>query len=186
MALADHFLPAISSVGMYQPEEFDRTRAFILLAHAEVEMFLERSCLSVLNTAHSQWLYDFRPRTALMAVLAFARPEPVPMAKARGQSSLLVAVDRARIAYGDGVYNNHGVKESSVLSLVLPIGVRESELDGTWLIDMDTFGAQRGAVAHQSAAVQTPPDPRDTVDLVARVIVGLWRLDYRLRKLSEE
>lgn len=186
MALARNFVPEISPVGMYQPEEFDRTRAFVVLAHAEIEMFLERFCLAVLNRAHSQWLLDGRPRTALMAVLAFSRPEPVPSSKPHGQSSLLVAVDRARVDYGNRVFNNHGIRGGDVLSLVLPIGVRESELSSAWLIDMDTFGAQRGAVAHQSAAVQTPPDPRDTLDLVDRVLMGLWRLDYRRRQLTEE
>ena len=42
---------------------------------------------------------------------------------------------------------NHGVRERNLMRILLPIGVRESDLDPVWVGEMETFGIGRGVIA---------------------------------------
>ncbi len=74
----------------------------------------------------------------------------------------------------------------NLLRLLLPVGVRESDLDPTWVADMETFGIMRGIVAHVSAkAVKSPPDPVNARNQVQKAVAGLSDIDDLLAKLAK-
>jgi hypothetical protein len=52
-----------------------------------------------------------------------------------------------------------GVKVKDLKKLILPIGVRISDLDATWITNLDNFGKLRGDVAHKTVGVLQPIDP---------------------------
>ena len=70
--------------------------------------------------------------------------------------------------------------------LLLPLGVRESDIPSGFLADMTTFGAKRGDLAHRSVGARVPPNPVDTNRLIIQLILGLRRLDRRLLDLKDD
>ena len=57
-------------------------------------------------------------------------------------------IDQAQTQFIQNLQNNHGVREKNLKTLILPTGVELSDLDSTWIADLDDFGKQRGEVAH--------------------------------------
>ena len=82
---------------------------------------------------------------------------------------------------------NHGIRERNVLKLLLPVGIREIEIESAWLATIDGFGNNRGTTAHQSAKKpQTIPDPKSELETVKAILKGLVPIDRRLSELQEE
>ena len=73
-----------------------------------------------------------------------------------------------------------------LLGLLLPVGIRESEMPGGFLPETYPFGAHRGDLAHQGVGAQTPPDPVDAIERVTRIVVALRQLDRQLLVLKAE
>ena len=78
--------------------------------------------------------------------------EIVRLAKARSRvkDSINEVIDIAQKQFISNVRGNHGVKEKNFKRLILPLGVEIDELDGTWLTNLDNFGASRGETAHKT------------------------------------
>lgn len=187
--LKDTFLPAIDPTGTYSRSDYDRVRAFRLLTHAEIEAYLEDVCVSAASQVAAAWQADSTARSTLLALLAFSDgvakvpPDVMPT----GQSLIRSRVEGAKDQYTKyAKTENMGVKEKQLLRLMLPLGIREHEIGATLAADLNTFGTQRGDHAHQSIAAQVPPDPGDTLVLVARIVWGLRRLDIRVQALGAE
>jgi hypothetical protein len=167
------FLPAIKP--SYSLREYDRTRAYLVLCHAEVEHFLELRASGVVTQAKAKWDADGRARSPLLCLMGHYHKE-LPV-----RTPISARLQHAIKLFEGHVGSNHGVKEINVLRLLLPIGVALTDLDPLWLADMETFGTLRGSVAHTSArAVSTPPDPNQARLLVGRVISGLESVDASL------
>jgi hypothetical protein len=77
---------------------------------------------------------------------------------------------------------NNGVKAKDVLRLLLPVGVKETDMGSTRLQHMDDLGELRGRVAHHGnpPEAQAPVDPHDALDDLTRVLPTLCRLDTRM------
>ena len=187
--LRRRFVPAYSDTGTYSPEQYDGVRAFMILCHAELEHALEQMCVATIDRATSEWLLDSRPRQAVLALLAFSpgvSADP-PKEVQAGPNMIRGLVQEAKKRYTTmAIRTNHGLREANILGLVLPVGIRESDMDTGWISDMDSFGAIRGTAAHTASSATTPPDPRDTVDLLERLLFGLWKLDVRLLALRAD
>jgi len=82
---------------------------------------------------------------------------------------------------------NHGIKERNVLKLLLPVGIREHEIETAWLATIDSFGSDRGTTAHQSASKpQALPDPKSELETVKAIVKGMIPIDRRLAELRAE
>lgn len=84
------------------------------------------------------------------------------------------------------IEQNHGVKEANILALLLPIGIDSDDLDPTLIATMNTFGEQRGLVAHSSATSYRtiqPPDPATELSRVQQIVQGLSRVDELINNL---
>ncbi len=187
--LRSSFLPKPDPVGSYSSSDYDRTAAFLLLAHAEVEWFIERRCLDIASMAVTNWTIDSAPRSTLVALAAFSHAggqSGLPDPGRSGPPQIREVIDEAKKAYSYVVNNNNGLKEENLLKLLLPVGLRESQFPSGFLADMNTFGTNRGDHAHKGIGARTPPDPVDALKLVTRVVLGLRRLDVQLLKLRSE
>jgi hypothetical protein len=188
--LRDIFLPdEPEPTGSYEPAIYDRVRAFILLCHAELEDYLEQVAISVLNDAKAKWDLDGVARGALLAVLAFSKNRVTlpPGAVTPGPSTLRQVVDDCVAGFANDIFrSNHGIKEENVLALLLPVGIRETDISTTWLASMSSFAATRGSHAHRSASATTLPDPFDTLTNVIALAEGLRSLDLKLIGLRNE
>jgi hypothetical protein len=171
-----HLLPRSKTT--YSPREYDGTRAYLLLCHAEVEHFIEERAKAIARNALTLWMSDRRPRKPLMALLTMYE------GKFTMTDTLATRLNKTVVAFEFAVGNNHGVKEDNVLSLLLPVGIDKTDLDPLWLNEMNTFGTRRGIVAHQAAhAVRSPPDPDVSRAMVGRVLTGLEDVDGLVRPL---
>ena len=68
-----------------------------------------------------------------------------PAVHTLGQATVSQIIGSSATAYGNtNVQQNHGIRTKNVLSLALPVGIFESDLDAAWLTEMDAFGVDRG------------------------------------------
>jgi len=189
-ALEDALLPdAQDPAGNYPPEQVERTRAYLVLAHSEFESFLERSCRRTALTARAK-VSAGKPSQVAIAVASYydsgAVPPPSSWTDAtntqRSQIALLERVVRCFDAYEETVTGNNGIKQSSLVKLLAPLGVDLGALAEARLLECDGFGEVRGNLAHGKA--QQIIDPFSEKATVDRLEVFFADLDKHLAGLS--
>lgn len=189
--LRRHTLPAeFDQTGSYSPRKIDRARGFRVLAHAEIESCLEDLAGETVDAAYKGWWLDQQPRTTLISLMAYCErnfPSREALAEDGGHDM------RERITAAKNEFmrwvrvENHGIKERNVLKLLLPVGIREHEIETAWLATIDSFGSDRGTTAHQSASKpQALPDPKSELETVKAIVKGMIPIDRRLAELRAE
>lgn len=193
--LRTHMLPAnFSATGDYSARELDRARGFRLLAHAEIEAFLEDVTFEAAKRSVSAWSRERKISDTLFCLIAhyhhgFAidplESPPFPdSSRPKMKESIKELVDVAMKQYRAIHNNNNGVREDNVVRLIIPIGVRKEDLDPLWITNLNEFGKQRGDVAHSTAKVQHQIDPRSEWHTVEDLVLGLKKLDELIAGLS--
>lgn len=193
--LRRHLLPVRFDPTLpYSNRQVDRIRGYRLLAHAEFEACIEDLVRSTVDAAWTGWQMDGKPRTALIALVAYYEGDlggpPDTLTPAQQSKKALVhladRIDKARNYHVNQVVRrNDGIRERNLLALLLPVGVLERDLDKTWLATIDSFGGLRGDTAHQSGRAQQLPDPQQELQSVQAIAVGLGKLDLRLTALRD-
>lgn len=183
--LRNHFLPRrFDPTGSYSERQFDRARAFRLLAHAEIESYLELVSFETANKAYDAWQARGIITEPLISMVAYTEtplgkvPETKP---GTGKADLQIRIEKSRnslTSYSRA--RNNGIREKNILRLLLPVGITEADLDSIWLSTIDSFGKDRGETAHQSNRVSNPPDPKNEFDKVAQIVKGLTGIDRKL------
>ena len=198
--LRKQFLPAkFDPTGTYANRWIARSRAYRLLAHAEVEHFLEDRVREIASYAITAWNSGQITTRPLIALLAFSGremmcppntlhpPQPTARVKHDEQIQLNERVRVATTTFFQALKDNNGVKERNILRILIPVGFVHSDLDPLWLAAMNSFGEARGEAAHNSATLATvshPPDPKSEYDLVKQVLLGLQDVDDKLTGLT--
>jgi hypothetical protein len=161
---------------LYSDEELDFTRAYIVLAHAEIEAFCEEIVQKKAQDAKAAFDNNHKVQPILRRMVTYYA---VKNGKSWGNvmNPSVDVVNSAFQSYQDRVRKNHGVKIENLEKLLFPLGIQDRHLSSTWLADMDSFGSDRGAIAHTSIGVQRPPDPVIQLNNVARLLSGLLDLD---------
>ena len=164
-------------------------RSFRLLAHAEIEAFLEDRAQVIADEAVRKWRSDGRPRRVLLGLLVFnAKPEELSKQDLRNlitqsASHISNSIERAYQQYRNRLKDNHGIKKDNLLGILLPLGLEVSDIDAMWLATTDGFGGRRGETAHKAIAVQQPLDPETELKTVRNIVAGLYALDRTLSKV---
>jgi len=197
--LKRQFLPKISPVGFYSDRQLALTLAYRVLVHAEIEAYLEDRVWEVVRNAKRNWDQTSKPCRVLISIVAFsgqmmeAPPNTLNPTKAAKsipleKISLNKKIDSAINCFKQVIDKNHGLKEANILALLLPIGINSDDLDPVLLATMNTFGEQRGVVAHSSAisykAIQSP-DPSTELSRVQQIMKGLLLLDELISDLEK-
>ena len=185
--LRKRLLPKVfSPTGSYNMQQYDKVRAYRLLAHAEVESYLEDRAREIANNAYNKWSVDHRPRAVLINLLAFhLQQEGLSAQKLREvlggtRQHTGDSVKSATQAYNKMLSDNHGIKEENVLRILLPLGIEAEDIDSVWLSAIHAFGTNRGETAHTSIRTQQPPDPESEFRVVSSIVGGLRKLDRKL------
>jgi len=156
--LKEYFLPEADPLGEYTPKQNDEIRAFRVLCHAEVEQFLE-DCAASLGEC-------------LKLEIANARCGS-PFTRAFANKSLQRLSNK--------ISDNHGVNEGHLLSLFGLFGIHEEHfdsIDSNFLKRMNTFGKNRGEVAHKAACRMTVAlNPKREEKLIDEILQYLQKLD---------
>jgi len=182
-------LPAkFSPTGDYSSRQLDRARGYRLLAHAEIESFIEDITLDAARSAISAWTHSRIVSDALLCLIAHyhegydtddegLEPKFPTNSRPKVKDAVKEVVDVAFRQYIQIHERNHGIREANLKRLILPIGVRLDELDQTWIVNLDAFGQRRGEIAHKAAKVQQQIDPQAELYAVRNLILGLKALD---------
>ena len=197
--LKKQFLPKINPTGLYSESQLSKTAAYRVLAHAEIESYLEERAWEVVQNAKTIWDESGKTTRTLICLLGFSgltMDEP-PDTLTPKKGSKTVKEEKIKISkkinlalesFKRVISQNHGVKEDHILSLLLPIGIDSDHLDPAWLATMNTFGEKRGLVAHKSATsymtIQTP-DPANELNTVTQITDELLRIDELINNLIE-
>lgn len=174
----DRRLPGTSATGAYSEAEYDMVRAYRLLAHAEIEAYVEDAALASATEATQAWIRTGKPQFCTVHLMLFDDHEN--LSQSWTSSNYQFRVQKLLDRYRESIKNNHGIKARNILKMLLPLGIRERELSPTWLATMNSFGQERGEVAHSAMAVQTPPDPVTEKTRVHQILKDLTVVDRKL------
>ncbi len=194
------FLPEeFDPTGSYPEEQTTQTFAFRLLAHAEIEGFLEDRAKELSKTALAAWRNGKKPSTSLVSLVAFsglehrtppgtlAAPQPSQSKTWPKEVELDERIVAAVTAFHRRLSQNHGIKEENLLGILLPIGLSTGDIDPTLLAELNSLGSDRGTTAHTSVQhVTIVPDPRDELKRVQRILEQLQAVDIKLETLESE
>lgn len=182
--LRAHLLPPkFSPTGQYSDKDYDLARAYLVLAHAEIEAYCEDRGRRVAQVAHQLWKRKGRHSATLMGLLRFhhatARKPWTPIDKSPNK------IEGAVNYYISSIIDqNHGIREENLSKILFPIGIDPVTLDNIWLTTMDSFGISRGAIAHTAVKTQQPIDPENEfVRITKQILPGLRKLDRKISRL---
>lgn len=195
--LKRHFLPRkFSPTGSYTQRQLDLARAYRLLAHAEIESFIEDISRETAITKIRTWKSTRKSSDLIICFLASYHSGWAEKVEgelyqtlindgtvAREKDTAEEAVDAAATQYISQIKNNHGVRQKDLRQMILPLGVRFSELDPNWITNLDDFGKQRGDVAHNSVSVVRAIDPQTELHRINDLVPGLKKLDELVVKI---
>jgi hypothetical protein len=157
--LETNILPNIKINGNYTKKESDLIRSYVLLSHAEIESFFEDISQAKAKKALTEWKSNRTKSNCLLAIMSFCTDEVGwDKTKKEKKEKFDYRVIRVVAHYIEKLSNNHGIKAENIKNILLPIGIEESQIDDTWLNTMESFGAQRGLIAHSTISVQQQID----------------------------
>jgi hypothetical protein len=86
--------------------------------------------------------------------------------------------------YRNLIAGNNGIRQHNLFTIIPPIGIDESDIvDTTWIAAVDSFGRNRGEVAHKSLGARVAIDPRTELQSVTQIFLGFARLDQQILML---
>lgn len=161
-------------LGRYSDRQRERARGYTLIAHAELESYLEDMAIS----------YAGRRSTDL----AIAGSGAVTLSRQHSETvvadigltmGVLVGSQKAVIAYA-GTFN-HGVKAENIRRLFSPLGLDIAAEFPALVLSLSTWGKTRGALAHSGGFVPLI-NPQDEYQTVRGFLPDLRRLDQLLSR----
>lgn len=135
----------------FQPD-LDRLAAFRLLMHAEIEDFLERKAKENLSAISSTMLAE-KSLIAFPELFSIAAALKRPFENrdifdlAIFKSEVTALINSAKLVIAE----NNGIKEKSFNTLSVLAGKSIDQIDSTLSASLNSYGKDRGEVAHQSA-----------------------------------
>lgn len=138
--IESNMMPAVNALGIYSDAEIDSIHAFVLLAHAEFECYIEEQAKILALTLENELKND-------KAGSRFARYHASKLSN----------------SYSHIISENHGLKSKNLNNLFGPFGFCEDDfnnIDTRFLAAMNSFGGRRGESAHLSAKrITKQPNP---------------------------
>ena len=137
-----------------------KVQSFVLFAHSALEEYLENVGWKVALEARSALLHEGRITHALVALVASKVMDDISNRNRRRITSDLIsnleifsaeAVTRYRSIIG----NNNGITERDQKNILFPIGVDPEKTDIALMNNLNSFGRDRGNIAHSFLPIRT-------------------------------
>lgn len=149
-------------LGIDKPLDVDKidsfqeiTKAYVLLAHAEIEKYFELVSLKIVNDAYLKYGREQNANSPLSALLSTdVHTVKTPEDFFEEREKFLFDYDsndrikHYREDYICVVKQNHGIKGRNVFNLLWKIGFKKEEVGETLLLKLDDYGRKRGFIAH--------------------------------------
>lgn len=146
------FVPPLDPTGTYSDAQYDCMRAFRLLAHAEIERYLEL-------------LLDDAVKNFMQMITAWQAAQAQPSALVKNLTTHFERDMRGMLK------KNHGAKKDNILALLKPLGITGAQINNIWLDKMDTYGQIRGSFAHSLNRTTQLLDPKTEQDLIYKELL---------------
>ena len=183
--LRKNILPPIKIRGNYTKKESDLIRSYVLLAHAEIESYFEDVARNKINKALKEWSMKRKKSNCLLAIMSF-NVSDINWNKITKEEKRKIdfRINTTVLHYKNKLDNNHGIKSDNIYNILLPIGIESDQLDSTWLSTMDSFGNQRGTIAHSTIRVQEQIDLVTEKNNINRnIIPEIGNIDLLIKKI---
>jgi hypothetical protein len=160
---------SFNPIGLYSDQEITQARAFVVLAHAEFESFIEDRVKWCAESAVKLWTNNGLMSLALVHLSVYLASELKEDFKWKDTNKKFEAI--LAVLMGK-VQNNHGVKNANLKNLLKPIGIDLTDIP-VLAPELESFGVSRGNVAHTSGGAQTTKaiDPSSQHDVVFKKIL---------------
>lgn len=141
------------------PDHQELARAFVTLAHSELEYFVEEAFRELASTALRGAMVGSFGRASI-ALISFTGLDPLrggatlSTGKKKAPRRLATRFGAAHAALVSTLDRNNGVREKHLASIAIPLGLDATSIDNTWLNELDAFCSTRGAFAHMSRMSQ--------------------------------
>ncbi|NWB73578.1 hypothetical protein HX805_14060 [Pseudomonas sp. G5001] len=179
--LEDHLITKeFSDIGDYEEQVKDMARGYRLLAHAEIESYLEDVVRQIADKTLAKWQTSNIGSKELISVLAALKNDPE--ISDRQLSSLKTTEETviySFVLFKKRITKNNGIKEKDVKALMSPIGFDIEALIPELVPLLDSFGTKRGEVAH-STSLKKEINPKDEVADVKNIHGYLEKLDKKM------
>lgn len=176
--LANSLLPADRPAGDYSEAEKDRLHAYVLLAHAEIESFIEK--LASFMADQAKRLSSTSKCAPVASRLIVYR---ATHSKEKIEPATMDSISSACSFFEKLIIKNNGIKSSNVYQLFMPLGLTHDDLDPVLMGNLDTFGIYRGELAHTAARLKQGSSPSKEKSMVANILRDLSHFDERVRAL---
>jgi len=185
----------------YDREYITRTIAYHILVHAEIESYLEERAWETALKAVQKWKNTNKANRIVLALVAFSgrmmdKPPdsilPEQPSQADSWDEKISLSKKVRLSVRDFYYtvnNNHGIKETNLIHLLLPIGVNVDELDTVLVADLNSYGVSRGEFAHKTSQAYSTTmqvDPREELEKARKIIKNIASIDTIFNNLLAE
>lgn len=130
--------------------DLDDGDAYLLVAHSVIEFWFEELCRRAVYASLRRYALNSvasGPLVSIMQAYYWAKVNTLPRSGFEPHVGDAL-VERSVKWYIDRVDDNNGIKRSNLLAILLPLGLDAAKIDDIWLDSMDSFGGQRGDVAH--------------------------------------
>jgi hypothetical protein len=175
--------------GDYTPEELLKCRAFIAFAHAEVETYLEKVALRILEESYTRWNSNSVYDRVIATLLTFCRNGGVAIPddpKNPNKKCVKEIVEEAFKTQRRAINENNGIKRKNLSTMLSPLGVLPEDLEEVFLIQLDNTGTLRGIMVHKASRVslRNIHDPfTDEQQDIDNLLSEIGRFDAKLEAL---
>lgn len=178
----NRILPKAKVAGDYTFLEQVKVKSYRLLCHAEVEYFIEEVCRNSIEKVFLDWRQSKKNEKAYVlvhffAILGWNNEKTI----SRDTTSRLGALVND---YKTALTKNHGIKESNLNSMLMPLGIDLDQYT-TLVNDLNTFGSDRGSIAHTAMTTHQILDPISEKNRVKQIVISLKDLDADLHELMK-
>lgn len=179
--LEDHLITKeFSDIGDYEEQVKDMARGYRLLAHAEIESYLEDVVRQIADKTLAKWQASNIGSKELISVLAALKNDPeISDKQLSSLKTTEETVNYSFVLFKKRITKNNGIKEKDVKALMSPIGFDIEALIPELVPLLDSFGTKRGEVAH-STSLKKEINPKDEVADVKNIHGYLEKLDKKM------
>lgn len=161
-------------------KEEDMIRAMIVLSHAEFEAYIENLAKNLIETAENKWKSDKIANKNLAAL--FINSDKLVNDDEHREMTYLTFSYKKIIEYKEWLKaRNHGIKSKNIQNIYCPLGYDLDDFDAAFLNELDSFGSDRGRIAHSSfSQTQSILDYPTEKEKILRILAELKEFEEKL------
>lgn len=164
-----------SPTGNYDGATIIKATSFRVLFCSEIESFFEETAQEIVSFAIQNVNLGIWCVASSSAISMYRGDSHGAMPAQLSEIEGVQFIKRIKLAALHDIRrkidSNNGIKPYNILSMFIPLGVDETNLDPHLFFDLSTLSARRGEVAHRRlSAVMNIPDPREEWLLANRIM----------------